>query len=50
MIDVETGKAAGLRTIVVFSGRESPDNVPSWSIKPDFTAADLFQAADLILY
>ena len=50
LIDVETGKAAGLRTIMVFSGRESPDNVSTWSIKPDFVAADLFDAADRILY
>ena len=50
VLDVETGKAAGLRTIMVFSGRESPDNVPAWSIKPDSVAANLFEATDLILY
>jgi D-glycero-D-manno-heptose 1,7-bisphosphate phosphatase len=50
VIDIETGKAAGLRTVMVFSGRESRDNLESWSTKPDHTAADLFEAADLILY
>jgi histidinol-phosphate phosphatase family protein len=49
LIDVETGRAAGLRTIMVFSGRETPDNRPQWPIDPDLTAADLFEAADLIL-
>jgi histidinol-phosphate phosphatase family protein len=50
VIDVETGKAAGLRTIMVFSGRETPDNRKSWTAIPDNTAASLFEAVDLILY
>ncbi|MFA6383850.1 MAG: HAD family hydrolase [Candidatus Omnitrophota bacterium] len=50
VIDMEIGKAAGLRTIMVFSGRESPDNQKAWTTRPDSTAADLFQAVDRILY
>jgi histidinol-phosphate phosphatase family protein len=49
VIDVETGKAAGLRTIMVFSGKETPENASVWPVKPDFAAADLFNAADIIL-
>jgi D-glycero-D-manno-heptose 1,7-bisphosphate phosphatase len=49
VIDVETGKAAGLKTIMVFTGKETADNAAVWPVKPDFTAADLFKAADIIL-
>lgn len=47
--DVETGKAAGLRTILIFSGREKPENKNNWQVLPDLTARDLSEAADLIL-
>lgn len=47
--DIQTGKAAGLRTILVFSGKEKPENKASWQILPDFTAPNLSGAADIIL-
>jgi len=47
--DVETGKAAGLRTILVFSGKEKPENKSSWQYLPDFTCRNLLEAAELIL-
>ncbi len=47
--DIETGKAGGLRTIMVFSGKEKPENKIKWETPPDFTAADLLGAADIIL-
>lgn len=47
--DVEAGKSVGLRTILVFSGREKPENRDSWDLLPDFTASDLSDAADLII-
>lgn len=47
--DVETGKAAGLKTILVFSGKEKPDNKDKWVPPPDYTAPDLSGAVDLIL-
>ncbi len=50
LIDVETGKNAGINTIMVFSGRESAQNREKWSLIPDFTASDLNEAADIILY
>ncbi len=47
--DVETGKAAGLKTILVFSGKEKFENKFNWVTSPDFTAKDLSEAVDLIL-
>lgn len=47
--DVDTGKGAGLKTILVFSGKEKPENRSSWKTLPDFTAGDLFAAAGIIL-
>ena len=47
--DVEAGSSAGLKTILVFSGKERPDNKNKWSTLPDYTAEDLSGAVDLIL-
>lgn len=46
--DIETGKAAGLKTILVFSGKEKAENKNNWKSQPDFTALDLSEAVDLI--
>jgi len=45
MIDVETGKSAGLKTILVFSGKEKPYNMKQWQQRPDYTVTDLAAAA-----
>ncbi|MCM8780898.1 MAG: HAD family hydrolase [Candidatus Omnitrophica bacterium] len=47
--DVETGIAAGLNTILVFSGKEKLENRHNWQVQPDFTASNLSEAVDLIL-
>lgn len=47
--DIETGKSAGLKTILVFSGKEKLENKNSWHSHPDFVAQDLFSAVDIIL-
>lgn len=47
--DVETGKAAGLKTILVFSGKETPGNSNNWKTLPDFTAQDLSKAVEQLL-
>ncbi|MFZ2937279.1 MAG: HAD-IIIA family hydrolase [Candidatus Omnitrophota bacterium] len=47
--DIETGKAVGLKTILVFSGKEKLENKNNWLVNPDFTAADLSSAVDIIL-
>ena len=46
--DIETGRAAGLKTILVFSGREKPENRNNWLHLPDFTAQDLSEATQII--
>ncbi|MBU1124816.1 MAG: HAD family hydrolase [Candidatus Omnitrophica bacterium] len=47
--DIQTGKAAGLKTLLVFSGKEKPENKQNWESIPDFTALDLFEAAELVI-
>ena len=47
--DIETGKKAGLKTILVFSGKENLANRNKWQSHPDFTTQDLSAAADLII-
>lgn len=47
--DIETGKKAGLSTILVFSGKEKPGNKKNWLSLPDITCRDLSEAVDLIL-
>lgn len=47
--DTETGKKAGLKTVLVFSGKEKPENKDNWHILPDFTAKDLSEAVNIIL-
>lgn len=47
--DIQTGKSAGLNTILVFSGKEKPENINTWQILPDFTAGDLSEATGIII-
>ncbi|MFC1658182.1 D-glycero-alpha-D-manno-heptose-1,7-bisphosphate 7-phosphatase [Candidatus Omnitrophota bacterium] len=47
--DVQAGKSAGCKTILVFSGKEKPGNLTGWPLQPDFTAKDLLEAVDIIL-
>jgi len=47
--DIDTGKAAGLKTILVFCGKEKPENKDKWASPSDFTAQDLSEAVDIIL-
>jgi len=49
MRDIQTGKNAGLKTILVFSGKESLRNKDNWTFQPDFCAADLPAAVNLII-
>lgn len=44
MLDVETAKVCGIKSILVFSGREKCDNQNQWNLKPDFTAENLLDA------
>ena len=44
--DIETGKNAGLKTILVFSGKEKPQNKNNWQVVPDFFFPDLSSAVE----
>lgn len=47
--DIQTGKAAGCKTILVLSGKERLQNRVQWHEKPDYVAADLSEAVEVIL-
>ena len=47
--DIKTGKSAGCKTILVFSGKEKKENKNNWQIRPDYQAEDLTEAVELIL-
>jgi D-glycero-D-manno-heptose 1,7-bisphosphate phosphatase len=49
MIDVKAGKKFGLKTVLVFSGREKSGYVSQWDTPPDFVAKDLLSAAKKII-
>lgn len=49
MRDMHTARVAGLKTILVFSGKEKPENKDSWTMAPDYTCPDIACAAELIL-
>ncbi|MCM8779639.1 MAG: HAD family hydrolase [Candidatus Omnitrophica bacterium] len=46
--DIQAGKSAGLKTILVFSGKEKPEFKRKWQEEPDYTAQDLKEAVDFI--
>lgn len=50
ILDVETGKNAGFKTILVLSGKEKKTNQNSWEMQPDFVAKDLLAATRIVLY
>lgn len=47
--DIEAGRKAGCRTVLVLTGLASAEDVESWSWKPHHIAADLGSAVDHIL-
>ena len=46
--DVEAGKAAGCRTLLVLSGRSTEADLKNFKIKPDIVKKDLWEAATWI--
>ncbi|MBN1445103.1 MAG: HAD family hydrolase [Candidatus Omnitrophica bacterium] len=49
-VDVQAGKAAGVKTILVLSGKtKDAKETEQWEIKPDFIVKDLQSAADIVL-
>lgn len=47
--DVDTARAAGVKSILVLSGKEKMANRMTWKSKPDFIFPDLFAAVQFIL-
>lgn len=47
--DIQAGKNAGLKTILVFSGKEKAGGQKNWKIKPDIYVKNLSAATKLIL-
>ena len=47
--DMQTARLAGLKSVLVFSGKERLENKENWQISPDFTAEDLKNAVEIIL-
>jgi histidinol-phosphate phosphatase family protein len=47
--DISTGKNAGCKTILVFTGKEKAGNKKEWEIQPDFVAKNLKEAVDIVL-
>lgn len=47
--DIQTARAAGCRSILIFCGQEKPANRDSWPIQPDYVFSNLYQAARFIV-
>ena len=48
ILDVQTGKARGVKTILLLSGREKIENQATWDVAPDYIVEDLSEAARLV--
>ena len=48
-MDIEAGKAMGLKTALVLSGKTDPENIEEWKIKPDHIFEDLLEAVRFII-
>jgi len=47
--DVEAGKKAGLKTILVLSGNSKRADISSWDIQPDHVCENLLEAVQLVV-
>lgn len=47
--DMKAGQSAGLKTVLVLSGKSSRNDAESWQTKPDFICDSILEAADLII-
>ncbi len=48
-MDVEAGKSAGMKTVLVLSGKSTVKDASGWQAKPDFIFKDLSEAVKFIL-
>jgi len=50
MTDIEAGKNAGTKTILLLSGRTiSEEEIKDWKVKPDFIAKNLKEAVEIVI-
>lgn len=49
LADVEAGENAGYKTILVLSGKSSPEDVKNSPFKPDYVARDLWEAVEFVV-
>ncbi|KJJ84463.1 histidinol-phosphate phosphatase family protein [Candidatus Omnitrophus magneticus] len=47
--DIEAGKNAGLKTILVLSGKTKRGDVAKWTYKPDFECENLLDASNIVI-
>lgn len=47
--DIQSGRAAGCKTVFVLSGRTSVEEMSEWNCSPDHVAATLSEAVDWVL-
>ncbi|NQT32914.1 MAG: HAD family hydrolase [Candidatus Omnitrophica bacterium] len=47
--DIEAGKKAGLKTILVLSGKSTAMDPEKWEHKPDYICEDLLEAVEVVL-
>ncbi|MEA3489284.1 MAG: HAD family hydrolase [Candidatus Omnitrophota bacterium] len=47
--DMQAGKKAGLKTILVTSGKSTREDAENWKFKPDHICGNVLEAVDLIL-
>lgn len=47
--DCMTARRAKIGSILVFSGKEKPENASTWEVKPDYCCRNLYEAVPVIL-
>jgi D-glycero-D-manno-heptose 1,7-bisphosphate phosphatase len=47
--DIQAGRAVGLKTILVLTGKSSREDAAKWEFKPDHICEDLVEAAKLVV-
>ena len=48
-LDIDAGKNAGTKTILLLTGKTDPNEIKDWQIKPDFIKKDLKEAVEWVL-
>ncbi len=47
--DIEAGRSAGLKTILVLSGKTSKDKIAEWDVQPDYVFKDMLDAVKFVI-